>query len=80
VLQGGQRLTPSVLLGKGQPGEVWSVDRESNIPFGSKGTECLTPLLLPREALDERQLEGPVAFGHEVVEILLVCDPVRREP
>jgi hypothetical protein len=80
VLQSSERLPTPVFLGERQAGEIGSVDREPNVPLGGKGPESLTALLFPGEPFDERQFQGAMTLRHELVEVLPVCDPFRREP
>ena len=79
VLQGSQRLTPTVLVGQGQSGEIGRMDREPDVTFGGQLAECLTPLLLPGETIDEGELEGPMTLGHQVIEELLIRDILRGQ-
>ena len=74
VLQGGQGLTPTVLVGQGQAGEVGSVHREPDVTFDGQLAECLATLLLPGKAVDEGQLEGPMTLCHQLIEELLIGD------
>jgi hypothetical protein len=80
VLQSSERLPPPIFLREGQAGEIGSVNGEPDVPLGGKSPESLTALLLPGEPFDEWQLECAMTLRHELVEILLVSDPIRREP
>jgi hypothetical protein len=80
VLQGSERLPPPIFLREGQAGEIGSMDGETDVPLGGESAESLTSFLLPGKAFDEWQLVGAMTLRHELVEILLVSDPVRREP
>jgi hypothetical protein len=80
VLQSSERLPSPVFLREGQAGEIGSVNGEPDVPLGGKDPESLTTLLLPRKPFDERQFQGAMTFRHELIEVLLVSHPVRREP
>ncbi len=80
VLEGRQGRRPPLLVVDGEHGEIRRVDRHGEAAGGGRLAELAAPSLLPREALDERELHGcVVAFG-ERVEPGAIVDVFRRHP